>query len=405
MRVLHIVKTADGAHWAAQQASELVTHGVEVHVALPSLDGRLVPEWRKSGARLHVAEVDLPARKPWRIASAAAGLRDLVRDVRPDLVHSHFFGSTMVVRRALAGTGVPAVFQVPGPLHLEHALYRQWDIRSAGPDDWWIASSRAIERLYTSHGVSAERVFTSYYGIDVDAVMRSEKINLRNRLGIPSSTFVVGNVNYMYPPKWYLGHRVGIKAHEHVIDALAELTKHRRDTIGLLVGGPHGEENWYEERLRERARRAAGDRIRIVGRLARGNAVAAWKEFDCALHMPLSENCGGVVEPLANGVPVVAAAVGGLPEVVLPGYTGTLIASRSAASVARTVATVCDNRDLHRAQAAEGRRLVRAMFDVTRTAGEIVDIYRCILDGRERPPVFDPLEYLRRAEPAVAAHA
>ncbi|MGH9348886.1 MAG: glycosyltransferase family 4 protein [Vicinamibacterales bacterium] len=408
MRVLHIVKTSDGAHWAVQQASELRSLGVDVHVALPSLEGRLVPDWRRSGATIHLARIDWPARRPWRVGAVAARARDLVRRVRPDVIHSHFFGTTMIVRRAMSGYGpVPVVFQVPGPLHLEHAIYRQWDIRSAGADDWWIASSRAIERLYTSHGVPAGRVFMSYYGIDLMAAIRSETVRLRRKLAIADGTFVVGNVNYMYPPKWYLGHRAGIKAHEHVIHALAELTRRRRDTIGVLVGGPHGRDDWYERRLRKLAERAAGDRIRMVGRLPRGEAVAAWKEFDCALHIPVSENCGGVVEPLANGVPVVAAAVGGLPEVILPAQTGTLIPDRSPASVATALEHVLDNRAHHRALAAEGARLVHAMFDVRRTAREVLGIYRSILSpGTPRPAPFDGAEYLRISDSTpVAAHA
>jgi glycosyltransferase involved in cell wall biosynthesis len=379
-----------------------------VHVALPTLEGRFVSEWRRSGVRLHVADLDLPVSAPWRFGTVSQRVRDLVRSVRPDLVHSHFFGPTMVLRRALAGDRtLPVVFQVPGPLHLEHALYRRWDIGSARPNDWWIASSRAIERLYTSHGVPGNRVFTSYYGIDVPAVIAPERIHLRRRLGLDDATLVVGNVNYMYPPKWYLGHSVGIKAHEHVIDALAELTKNRSDTVGLLVGGPHGGGDWYERRLRKRARKAAGDRIKMVGRLPRGEAVGAWKEFDCALHLPLSENCGGVVEPLANGLPVVAAPVGGIPEVVLPGITGTLVSSRSSESIASAVAQVLDNRSHHAALAAEGQRLVRAMFDVERTASEVFDIYQCILGMRhDRPMPFDAREYLGSPEPfRVAAHA
>src|SRR5687767_8660541 len=173
MRVLHLVKTSDGAHWAVQQASELRSLGVDVHVALPSLDGRLIPEWKRSGATLHLAEIDWPASRPWRAGIVAARARDLVRRVRPDIVHSHFFGTTMIVRRALSRDGsLPVVFQVPGPLHLEHAVYRRWDVGSAGPNDWWIASSRAIERLYTASGVPPDRVFTSYYGIDIASVFR-----------------------------------------------------------------------------------------------------------------------------------------------------------------------------------------------------------------------------------------
>jgi len=42
MRVLQIVKTSDGADWAAWQAAELVRLGVETHAVLPSRTGRMI---------------------------------------------------------------------------------------------------------------------------------------------------------------------------------------------------------------------------------------------------------------------------------------------------------------------------------------------------------------------------
>jgi hypothetical protein len=48
---------------------------------------------------------------------------------------------------------------------------------------------------------------------------------------------IVGNANFMYPPKWYLGQRIGLKAHEDVIDALGLVTKQRSDVLGVLIGG------------------------------------------------------------------------------------------------------------------------------------------------------------------------
>jgi hypothetical protein len=46
MRVLHVVKTTDGAEWAAWLAAELALAGVEVHVALPADTGLYIDDWR-----------------------------------------------------------------------------------------------------------------------------------------------------------------------------------------------------------------------------------------------------------------------------------------------------------------------------------------------------------------------
>src|SRR4051812_35243452 len=101
MRALHIVKTVDGAVWAALQVSELVRMGVDVHVALPALDGRTIDDWRRSGAALHVADLDFPVTRPWRLAEVCRSARALCDAVAPDIIHTHHVGPTLVLRRAL----------------------------------------------------------------------------------------------------------------------------------------------------------------------------------------------------------------------------------------------------------------------------------------------------------------
>src|SRR5947209_7963155 len=139
MRVLHISKTSDGGRWAALQAGELVRAGVEVDVALPSLEGRSMDLWRATGARLHEADLRFPVTRPWLVSSVIGRLRRLADRVQPDLIHSHFVSTTLTLRAAFGRQApVPRVFQVPGPLHMEHWLWRMGDIASAGPSDYWI---------------------------------------------------------------------------------------------------------------------------------------------------------------------------------------------------------------------------------------------------------------------------
>jgi len=153
MRILHAVKTVDGARWAVDQVRELVARGYDVHVALPALSGRLLRQWEETGATLHAQPMDLPVAVPWRLTFLLEQVRRLVDRVKPDLIHSHFFGTTLMLRMALGRDhAVPRVFQVPGPLHLEHAFFRRWELSSAGANDSWIASSRHVESLYRAAG-------------------------------------------------------------------------------------------------------------------------------------------------------------------------------------------------------------------------------------------------------------
>jgi glycosyltransferase involved in cell wall biosynthesis len=402
LRVLHVVKTSDGAVWAARQAQVLAASGVDVHVVVPSLSGEAVSLWRRDGITLHEADFALPLSSPHRFAARVGSIRQLVDAVRPDVIHSHFVTTTLMLRLALRGFKSPLrLFQVPGPLHMEHALYRLLDRASAEQNDQWIASSDYTRRLYHAAGVDPSRIFLSYYGTDVSAFASMRTGELRHRLGIPPEAKVVGNISYMYPPKYYLGQRRGIKGHEDLIDALGKVCSQRSDVIGVLAGAQWGGGDAYFERLRARARAVAGDRIILPGRVPHTAVGGLWADFDCVIHAPRSENCGGVVEPLVSLVPTIATNVGGLPEVVLDGLTGWIVESGDVNGLAATIIEVVTNRDEGGRRAALGRRLVHTMFDVRRTAGEVLEIYHYLLDrAAPSPESFNPRAFLATSDSA-----
>src|SRR5258708_6753247 len=117
MRVLHIVKTSDGAAWAALQVSELVRLGVKVDVVLPEREGRTMAIWRASGASLHFAQLNFPVRAPWRLAAVKRNVRALIGELKPDLIHTHHVGTTLTVRSALRDRpDIIRVFEVPDDL-------------------------------------------------------------------------------------------------------------------------------------------------------------------------------------------------------------------------------------------------------------------------------------------------
>ena len=397
MRVLHVVKTSDGASWAANQVAVLVRSGVEVHVALPRTEGRTVEAWRRSGATIHIADLSLPVRHPGQFASVARNARRLVAEVQPDLIHSHFVTTTLTLRLALGRHHkIPRVFQVAGPLHLEHWHSRRAELLTAGGSDYWIGSSRCINELYSHAGVPKSRLFLSYFGWPVEAFSAERHFYLHKRLGLDSQTRLVGNINIMYPQKYLLDQQVGLKCHEDVIDALGTITRAAPNVRGVLIGDSYGMGEWYERQLQERAQKVAGDRIILSGLFSPSEVAQSWPDFDCAVHVPLSENCGGVLEPLLAGVPVVASAVGGIPEIVMEGVTGRLVPVRSAKALAGAVLEVLADLDHHRQLALTGRTLVKHMFDVNRTGREVYEVYRHILRGALRPWEFDSQAYIRR---------
>jgi glycosyltransferase involved in cell wall biosynthesis len=392
MRILHVVKTSDGAPWAAWLARELVQMGVEIHVALPQLHGSKVHEWKKAQVIIHEAQLDFPIRAPWKRQDSIRAARKLVEQVQPDLIHSHFVGTTLTLRQAFGKQHeVPRIFQVPGPLHLEHWLYRNIEIGSSGSSDYWIASSRCIEDLLVGSGVDPQRVFMSYYGSPIKEHARERCGVLREKFGLTQEQLLVGNISWVYRPKRFLGQRVGLKCHEDMIDALAIVTSKRKDVFGVLVGsGFTPADEPYAESLRQRALRVPSGRVLMPGALDHNDVRRAWPDFDCAIHVPISENTGGVTEPMFAGVPTIASRVGGLPEVVIDGLTGKTVPPRNSFELAEAILEVLGDLPKYKELAQAGCRLTRHMYDVRRTAGEVLQIYRSILDpSSPRPPKFD----------------
>jgi glycosyltransferase involved in cell wall biosynthesis len=384
MRILHLVKTAQGATWARRQVAVLCASGVDAVVALPG--GSRTPQgalWKQTGATVVDADLDVTARRPWRLAEAVRRCRALVDAVAPDLIHSHFVSTTLVARLALGRRHpIPRLFQVAGPLHLEHRTFRTLDLATAGPRDGWIATCRWTADAYRRFGVPASRVWCSYYGTDLTPFDGAPRGRFRGDLGVTPMTPLVGLVAYMYPPRWYLGQRVGLKGHEDFIEAIRRVRGLRRGVVGVIVGGPWGGPrngaDAYAAQLRHLAGTACGTGIRFAG--VRDDVPAVYRDLDVAVHPSHSENCGGAVESLAAGCPTVATTVGGLPDVVEPGRTGWLVPPRDPDALAAAILTVLADPLEARRRARTGQEHVHALFDVERTAREVLGIYRQVLD-------------------------
>ena len=147
MRVVHLLKTSVGATWALRQLRQLVKLGVDVHVILP--DGPLVKEYEANGVVTHLFQSAINISRPWKNIELFRRFRDLVDEIQPDIIHSHFVATTLTMRLALGKEHpIKRIFHVPGPLHLEHWLYRNVELACAGISDYWLASCEWTRHCY-----------------------------------------------------------------------------------------------------------------------------------------------------------------------------------------------------------------------------------------------------------------
>ncbi|MBN1311620.1 MAG: glycosyltransferase family 4 protein [Anaerolineae bacterium] len=382
LKILHLVKTSVGGTWALRQMRELVKLGAIVHAALPP-GGPLIPAYESSGVVVHPVSLDLPVRAPWRWPSLFKMMQVLVAQVQPDIIHSHNVGTTLTMRLALGKKHpVPRIFQIPGPLHLEHRIFRQAEIATAVPGDYWIGSCALTCEIYRRSGIADDRIFLSYYGTDLDKFSDTPTGKLRAELGISENVKLVGLVAYMYAPKHYLGQTRGLKGHEDFIDALALCREHDPEIIGVIIGGAWQGADWYERHVREHGKARCGDGIRFLG--ARYDIPDLYPDLDVAVHPSYSENVGGAVESFLCAVPTIATNVGGLPDVVIPDETGWLVPPQSPPDLASAIIDALIDPVRSKRLARSGQILVQELFDVRRTANQIRGIYETILTARSQ---------------------
>src|SRR5690606_38550598 len=102
MRIVHLIKTTKGASWALKEVDQLIQLGCEIHVILPNANG-LATKYSDLGAKVHILNVDFSSliKKPNLFLSNINLFRSLLKEIKPDIVHSHFVGTTVFMRVAM----------------------------------------------------------------------------------------------------------------------------------------------------------------------------------------------------------------------------------------------------------------------------------------------------------------
>ncbi|CAM03187.1 glycosyl transferase [Saccharopolyspora erythraea NRRL 2338] len=227
--------------------------------------------------------------------SAVLRLRELIRDERYDVVHTHLYRACVYGRLAarLAGTKVVVTTEHSiGETHLERrrmtlgvrALYLGTDLCS----DATIAVSDTVATRLVNWGVRPRKITVIPNGVDFGRVRFDAEARGRVRAehGIPPDAFVVGVLGRLDPNKRF----------NLVIDAMAPLVDQR--TKLLLVG-----DGADRERL-EKLVRAHGISDHVVFAGERHDVAAMLSSLDLFVASSAQETFGlSVLEALANGMP------------------------------------------------------------------------------------------------------
>jgi len=160
-----------------------------------------------------------------------------------------------------------------------------------------------------------------------------------------------------------------VKGHGYLLEAAARLT---RAGVGfeLHLAGDGPERDEVTRRIDELG---LGDHVRLLDTVPHAELLTLYRErrVDCVVLPSLHEGLSvALVEAMAYGVPVVATAVGGVPE-LLAGGAGVLVPPRDADALADALRRVLESAPLRAELARAGRRRVEAEFDVQAIARDL----------------------------------
>ena len=299
-----------------------------------------------------VVECDLK-RRPDRLRKMAR----VAQERNIDLIHTHmssanFFG---VLLRRLYG--------IPYCIASAHNRYFQlhWML-----NDRVIAVSEATRKYHQRYNmVRPSRIKVVHNFIDDQKFHRVPSkvgLELRTELNIDSNSRVMGIIGDVIPRKGLI----------HLVRSLPRVVDAVPDCKLVCVGY---EQPKYAAEVKAEARRlGVADRILWLG--VRNAVHRILSMLDLYVLPSIEESMPlAILEAMASRLPVVASAVGGIPECVVHGKTGMLVPPAQAAPLADAVIQVLQDIDVAQSMGDAGRDRVRQEFSIESQIPRIENVF------------------------------
>lgn len=301
-----------------------------------------------------------------RARTSVSGVLRAVDVADIGLVHSHT-STVLTGARVAARLGVPHVWHVSEivehPRIVRYLLARTI-ARSA---DRVVAVSEAV-RNHLSATVPAIRARCDviFNALDTTPFTAVSAAAARTRLGLPDG-LIVGMIG-----------RVGtMKGQEVLLAAAPAILRDHPCTTFLLVGGVlHNRVADMDRLMALAASVGVASQVRVMG--FNDDVASVLAAMDVVVQPSVRPESFGmtVLEAMASGRPVVAAAHGGVLETVLDGETGVLVPPMDAVALARAINMLLSDPALRERMGAAGRLRVQAEFSPTAFREGYLRVYR-----------------------------
>jgi glycosyltransferase involved in cell wall biosynthesis len=297
-------------------------------------------------------------------------LEALIRELKPDIVHTHGALSGRIAGRRCGCKVVytrHSAFPVPAKLKYPPGRWVNKLVNEHYADHIIAVSPAAAENL-TDAGISPKLITVMMNGVSaVERRPAEETASLRSRLGIAPEDFVLGILARIEP----------YKGHLHIIEALDMLRGRGRKPVLLIAGSGS-----YEEELKSEVRsRGLQDQVQFLG---------FWGDvapFLSALDLQLNASYGtetsslSVLEGLSMGLPAVVSSYGGNPWLIDDEEDGLIFKNRDSADLAAKIERLMDSPEELARMGERAKEIFQQRFTGKIFAGNVEKVYREVLEG------------------------
>jgi len=325
------------------------------------------------------------ALNPFRDVVAFAKLLLLIFRVRPHIIHTH------TAKAGSLGRAAGAVFRLLNWRHrccLVHTFHGHVfegyfspaksrvavlvERRFAALSDCILTLSERLrlDLVERFHIAPSTKVRVVPLGLDLEPFLDSSgRSMVRRQLEIAPDACVVTCVSRL----------VAVKNHSLLMRAAALIAQAQaRPIVILIVGGG----DLLGDLKREAENLGIAASIRFLG--WRRDLPAVYAASDVVVLTSLNEGTPvSLIEAMAAGLPVVATAVGGVPDVVENGLTGTLVPSGSVEALADAINALVADRDLRCSLGRAGRERAFQRYTREELITQVAGLYEeLLLTGR-----------------------
>lgn len=387
MRVTHIITRL--IIGGAQENTLATIHGLR---AKPGVEVKLIsgptsgPEGslENSAAKIPglltiVPELVRPVH-PLKDFIALRKLEKILREQRPDLVHTHSGKAGVLGRLAAKRARVPIIIHhLHGPSFgnfqgaLANFVFTAAERHAARVTDHFFCSAGAMTRLHLAAGIGKPEMFTRIFsGFKLEPFLNATNdLALRKQLGLAENHFVIGKIGRIFR----------LKGHADLVKAFAKIlpqVPHAR----LLFVGDGSLRGEIENQIH--ALGLAG-KVIFTGLVPPDEVARHVGIMDCLAHLSYREALSRALpQALAAGKPVLAYDFDGADEVCLENETGFIVRTGDTDAAAQRLLQLANNPALREQFGRAGTAFVKENFSIEKMVDDQYAVYLKLLENRRR---------------------